>query len=296
MALGAQLNHGWGWTGSTQTLQPPGVGRCPLALRLGCESELAASFIAPCLTGLTSCVPSSSVLPADRKPLTPTALPAPDLAQGVHTSSTCSYMEAADSSHAKMSHSTSLEDSEDPVLAELTRPLHRPSSMGELASRGQELQAITTAGAPNSDCKGHEPAQPSRGNHEARASLKLNLSSVYDGLLLPPLPLEPPTSCVWSQEPVATQPDVTVIAASLPAPSPMDGSSLKFHNSTFLPRLPEPLNTPAHPESPQLLETRPGVPGSITPGEYHSWDQELSSKLTPCNSWFSSKGRHLTRP
>ncbi|KAF6289352.1 WD repeat domain 62 [Rhinolophus ferrumequinum] len=207
----------------------------------------------------------SQMLLADRKPLTPTALPAPGLAQGVHTSSACSYMEATDSSHAKMSHSISLEDSEDPVLAELTRPLHRPSSMGELASRGQELQAITTAEAPNSDCKGHAPAQPSRGNHEARASLKLNLSSVYDGLLLPPLPLEPPTSCVWSQEPVATQPDVTVKAASFPAPSPMDGSSLKFHNSTFLPRLSEPLNTPADPDSPQLLETRPGVPGSITP-------------------------------
>lgn len=187
-------------------------------------------------------------------------------------------MEAAASAHAKMSHSISLEDSEDPVLAELTRSLHRPLSMGELASLGQELQAITTPSAPSSDSEGHEPALPSRGNHEARASLRLTLSSIYDRLLLPQEPREaeePPNTGVWSQEPVATQPDVTV-TASFPALSPMGVSSLSLHSSTLLPKLPpEPINASAHPDSLPLLEHKPGVPGSITPlqehtpGEYH---------------------------
>lgn len=242
-------------------------------LQVECESETAASITAPCLTGLASCVPSALVLPTDRKPSTPPALPTPVLAPSVLLPSTCSYMEATASPRAKMSHSISLENNEDPVLAELTRPVHRPSSIRDLASVGQELQAITTTAAPDSE--GHEPALPSQGNHEARSSLKLTLSSVYDRLLLPPPPLEPPSTCVWSQEPVATQPDVMVTTANFPAPSPVDVSSLRLHSSTCLPRLlvPEPLST--HPSSPSLPEARPGVPGNITtlleltPGEYH---------------------------
>nr|KAF6412254.1 WD repeat domain 62 [Rousettus aegyptiacus] len=202
------------------------------------------------------------ILPTDRKPSTPPALPTPVLAPSVLLPSTCSYMEATASPRAKMSHSISLENNEDPVLAELTRPVHRPSSIRDLASVGQELQAITTTAAPDSE--GHEPALPSQGNHEARSSLKLTLSSVYDRLLLPPPPLEPPSTCVWSQEPVATQPDVMVTTANFPAPSPVDVSSLRLHSSTCLPRLlvPEPLST--HPSSPSLPEARPGVPGNIT--------------------------------
>uniref|UniRef100_A0A452V564 WD repeat-containing protein 62 n=1 Tax=Ursus maritimus TaxID=29073 RepID=A0A452V564_URSMA len=196
------------------------------------------------------------MLPIDGKPPTPTALPTPGLGQGVHGPSTHPYMEAAASSRAKMARSISLEDSEGPVLAELTRPLHRPSSMGELASLGQELQAIPTTVAPSSNSEGREPALSSWGNHEARASLKLTLSSICDRLLLPPPPLEP----------LATQPSVTVTTATFPVPSPMDASSPRLHNSTFLPRLlvPEPLNTPAHPNSTPLPEARAGVPGSIT--------------------------------
>lgn len=159
-----------------------------------------------------------------------------------------------------MSRSSSLEESEDSVLAELTRPLCRPSSMGKLASLDQELQAITASAAPSFDSEGQEPALPSRGNHEARASLKQTLSSVCDRLLLSPPPLEPPTTCVWSQEPVATRPDVTVTTASFLAPSPVDVSSLRLHNSTFL-LAPEPLKTPAHPNSSPLPEA---IPGSIT--------------------------------
>lgn len=231
-------------------------------LQVECESETAASITAPCLTGLVSCVPSALVLPTDRKPSTPPALPTPVLAPSVLLPSTCSYMEATASPRAKMSHSISLENNEDPVLAELTRPVHRPSSIRDLASLGQELQAITTTAAPDSE--GHEPALPSQGNHEARSNLKLTLSSVYDRLLLPPPPLEPPSTCVWSQEPVATQPDVMVTTANFPAPSPVDVSSLRLHSSTCLPRLlvPEPLST--HPSSPSLPEARPGVPGNIT--------------------------------
>ncbi|XP_011380134.1 WD repeat-containing protein 62 isoform X1 [Pteropus vampyrus] len=218
--------------------------------------------LTPCLTGLVSYVPSSSVLPTDRKPSTPPALPTPVLSPSVLSPSTCSYMEPTASSRAKVSRSISLENNEDPVLAELTRPVHRPSSIGDLASLGQELQAITTTAAPDSE--GHEPALPSRGNHEARTSLRLTLSSVYDRLLLPPPPLEPSSTCVWSQEPVATQPNVMVTTANFPAPSPVDVSSLRLHSSTCLPRLlvPEPLNT--HPSSPPLPEARPGVPGNIT--------------------------------
>lgn len=293
MALGARLHHGQRWTGSAQTPQPSWGGPCVSVLWLGCESESTASFTAPCLTGLASCVTPSSALPTDRKPQPPSALPTP----GLHATSTGSCLEATASSRAKMSHSISLEDSGDPVLAELARPLCRPSSSGKLASLDQELQALTTMAAPNSDSKGHEPALPSRGRHEARTSLRQTLSSVCDRLLLLPPPVEPLTSCVWSQEPVATQPDVTVTTASFPAPSPADVSSLRLHSSTFLPRLltPEPLNTPAHPNSPPLPEA---VPGSITslleltPGEYGPWGRGLSPKLIPCNS---CKGRHLTR-
>ncbi|XP_070080208.1 WD repeat-containing protein 62 isoform X6 [Equus caballus] len=221
--------------------------------------------LTPCLTGLPPCVPSSSVLPTDGKPLTPTALPTPGLAQEVCTPSTRSYLQTTASSRAKMSRSISVEDRESPVLAELPRPLRRPSSMGELASLGQDLQAVSTA-APSSDSEAQEPALPSWGNHEARASLKLTLSNICDGLLLPPPLLEPPTTCVWSQEPVATQPDVMAATASFLAHSPMDGSTLRLHNSAFLPRLPapEPLNTPAHPNKPPLPEASPGAPGSIT--------------------------------
>ncbi|VFV40567.1 wd repeat-containing protein [Lynx pardinus] len=75
-------------------------------------------------------------------------------------------------------------------------------------------------------------------------------------LLLPPSPVEP----------VATQPSVTIATATFSASSPVDASTLGLHKSTFLPRLlaPEPLNTPAHPNSTPLPEARPGVPGSIT--------------------------------
>ncbi|XP_045388205.1 WD repeat-containing protein 62 [Lemur catta] len=236
--------------------------------------EPSASFTAPCLTELPPCVPSSSVLPTDRKPPTPTSAPTPGLPQGIHVPSTCSYMEATASSRAKMSRSISLGDSEGPVMAGLARPLRRPSSMGELASLGQELQAITTTATPGSGSEGQEPAVHSWGNHDARASLRLTLSSVCDRLLLPQPPLEPPTTCVWSQEHVDSQPSVTVTTASFRAPSPVDVSTLRLHSSAFLPRLLacEPLDPPAHPNSPQLPEARPGVPGSTVSLLEHSPD------------------------
>ncbi|XP_059940779.1 WD repeat-containing protein 62 isoform X2 [Mesoplodon densirostris] len=203
--------------------------------------------------------------PLNKKPPTPAALPTPGLAQGVHTPATRSCMEATASSCAKIPRSISVEDSEGPVLAELARPLCRSSSLGELASLGQELQVITTTVTPSSDSEGQEAALPSRGNHEARASLKLTLPSICDRLVLPPPQLEAPTTCVWSQEPVATQPNVTVTTGSFLAPSPVDGSAPRLH-ATFLPRFlaTESLNTPSHPNIPPLPEARPGVPGSIT--------------------------------
>ncbi|XP_037675577.1 WD repeat-containing protein 62 [Choloepus didactylus] len=218
----------------------------------------------PCLTGPVPCAPSSSVLPADRKPPLPTAVPTPGLAQGVRAPSTRSYMESTTGSHAKMSRSISLGDGVGPVMAKLARPLHRPLPTGELASLGQELQAITTTEAPNSGSNSRELILPSWGNYEARASLRLTLSSVCDRLLLPPSPLETPATCTWSQEPVATQPCAAVPAANFLAPSPVDVSARRLHNSAFLPRLPapEPPHPPTQPSSPQLPEARPGVPGS----------------------------------
>ncbi|XP_054959036.2 WD repeat-containing protein 62 isoform X6 [Pan paniscus] len=202
----------------------------------------------PCLTSLASCVPASSVLPTDRNLPTPTSAPTPGLAQGVHAPSTCSYMEATASSRARISRSISLGDSEGPIVATLAQPLRRPSSVGELASLGQELQAITTATPPSLDSEGQEPALRSWGNHEARANLRLTLSSVCDGLLLPP---------------VDTQPGVTVPAVSFPAPSPVEESALRLHGSAFHPSLPAPESPglPAHPSNPQLPEAGPGVPG-----------------------------------
>lgn len=147
--------------------------------------------------------------------------------------------------------------------------------MGELASLGQEPQVIPTTVTLTSRMEGQEPAMPSWGNHEARASLKLSLSNVCGQLLSSP-PLEPPTTCMWSQEPVDIQPGMAVTVASFPAPSPVDVSTLRLHSSVFLPKTSAsgPLTPPGHPNNLQLLETRSRMPGSTaalldpTPGEY----------------------------
>ncbi|XP_038196347.1 WD repeat-containing protein 62 isoform X2 [Arvicola amphibius] len=151
---------------------------------------------ASCLPSLASCVP---------KPPTPTSVPTPVLDQSVCAPSACSYLETTTSSHAKIPRRISLGDSEDPVAAELSRSLHKPLSLGELASLDQEPQAVPTTVTLTSSLGGQEPPVPSWGNHEARASLKLSLSSVCGQLLTSP-PLEPPTTCVRSQEPVDVQP------------------------------------------------------------------------------------------
>ena len=255
-ALGGSLSHGGAGQGPLGPCNHAGWGALSVSPELGCESKPPASFPAPCLTGLAPCIPSSSALPTDKKPPAPTALPAAGLAQVLHTPTTCSHMEATASSHAKMSRSISLE---------------------ELASLSKELQAVTTTVTHSSDSEGREPALPSRGNHEARASLKLSLSSICDRLLLPPPQLEPPTTCVWSQEPVDTERFVTVTTDGFPAHSPADGIASRLHKSAFLPRFLAPvrLDTPVLPNSPPLPEARPRVLGSIaslrepTPGEYH---------------------------
>ncbi|KAM4825462.1 WD repeat-containing protein 62 [Thomomys bottae] len=202
---------------------------------------------------LTPCVPSSWTLPTDRKPSTPT--PEPGLTGGVSAPSTCSSMESTTSSRARMSCDISLGDSEDPITTQLASPLHRPSSAEELDVLGQELPALTTA-EPNSGNENQEPSLPSWGNHEARASLRLTLSSVCDGL-------KPPTVCVWSQDSMDMRPGVAATAASSLAPSPMDRSAPRRHSSAFLP-LPSPpsLSPSLHSNSPPLPEVRPEVPGS----------------------------------
>lgn len=195
----------------------------------------------------------------------------------------CSYLETTASSHAKITHSISLGDSEGPVTDELSKELHKSVSMGELVSPGQELQADPTTVTSTSSIQGQEPALPSWGNHEARANLKLTLSSVCDQLLCPPT-VEPPTTHGWSQELVDVQPGVAVTVTSFPAPSPVDVSTLRLHSSIFLPKASAsaPLTTPAHPSNLQLVESRSRMPGSTAAplepaaGEYHSWDIEPS--------------------
>lgn len=230
-----------------------------------------SSFTAPPLTSLASCVPPSLVSPTDRKPPTPSVLTT-GREQSISAPSSCSYLESTTSSHVKTTRSISLGDSEGPVTAELPRALHKP------LSPDQELQAIPTTVALTSSIKDHEPALPSWGNHEARASLKLTLSSVCEQLLSPP-PREPPTTHVWSQEPVDVPPSMAVTVASFCAPSPVDMSTLGLHSSMFLPKTSAsgPLTPPAHLNSLQLLETRSRMPGStaalleLSPGEYCPW-------------------------
>ena len=218
------------------------------------ETQEALSLLVPPLSGLTSCVPPSSVPPTDRKPPTPTSVLTTGREQSISAPSSCSYLESTTSSHAKTTRSISLGDSEGPVTAELPQSLHKP------LSPGQELQAIPTTVALTSSIKDHEPAPLSWGNHEARASLKLTLSSVCEQLLSPP-PQEPPITHVWSQEPVDVPPSMAVTVASFCAPSPVDMSTLGLHSSMFLPKTSAsgPLTPPAHL---QLLETRSRVPGS----------------------------------
>ncbi|XP_051018736.1 WD repeat-containing protein 62 [Acomys russatus] len=221
------------------------------------------SKLNPSLTGLAARV-SSSVPPTDRKSPASTCVATAGLDQSVCTPTTCSYMETTTSSHARIPRSIFLGDSEDPVTDELSRALHKPLSLGELASPGQQLQAFPTTGTHPSSIEGQEPALPSWGNHEARANLRLTLSSVCDQLLTPP-PLEPPMARVWSQEPVDVQPGVSVTAASCPAPSPVDVSTLRLHRSVFLPKASAsgPLTPPAHPSDLQLVESRSRrMPGS----------------------------------
>lgn len=176
------------------------------------------------------------------------------------------------------------------MAAELSRSLHKPLSLGELASLDQEPQTVPTTVTLTSSLGGQEPAVPSWGNHEARASLKLSLSSVCGQLLASP-PLEPPTTCVRSQEPVDVQPGMAVTVASFQAPSPVDVSTLRLHSSLFLPKTSAsgPLTPPGHPSNLQLLETRSRLPGNTTalleptPGEY-------------CLSTAAGYGRALAQP
>lgn len=179
-----------------------------------------------------------------------------------------------------MTRSISLGDSEGSVTAELPRSLHK------LLSPEQELQAIPTTVALTSSIKGHEPALPSWGNHEARASLRLTLASVCEQLLSPP-PLEPPTTRVWSQEPADGPPSVAVTVASFCAPSPVDMSTLGLHGSVFLPKTSAsgPLTPPAHLHSLQLPENRSRMPSGTAallepvPGEYRPGD--MARTLAP---------------
>ncbi|XP_075392712.1 WD repeat-containing protein 62 isoform X2 [Tenrec ecaudatus] len=230
----AFLRAGTSYTSPEQTNVPPGEETEGLQETLEAWHPLTL-----CPLGLGPCVPASSVLPTDKKPLSPSSVPTPVLAQGVCVPCTHSYLEATASCPAKMSHSPSL------------REQPSPPSTGELASLGHELQGLTTTVAPSagSECQEH-----SWGNHEARASLRLTLSSsICDRFLLPSPPLE-----------TSTPPCAAAPAASVLPPSPVNMCALRLQDASFLPRIPapEPLDLPPHPSSSQLPETRPGIPGT----------------------------------
>ncbi|XP_036602391.1 WD repeat-containing protein 62 [Trichosurus vulpecula] len=107
------------------------------------------------------------------------------LARGSRELPACSYVEATESSRAKMSRSVSLGEKLTPTLAESCQSLglRRPLSMGELSAVGHD-------GLPNStsELSIREGGQglPLWGNHEARASLRLDLPNVCDQLLKTP--------------------------------------------------------------------------------------------------------------
>uniref|UniRef100_A0A4X2MAN8 WD repeat-containing protein 62 n=1 Tax=Vombatus ursinus TaxID=29139 RepID=A0A4X2MAN8_VOMUR len=124
-----------------------------------------------------------------------------------------SCVEAARNCHAKMSRSISLGENLTPTPAEHPRSLcglRRPLSMGELSTVGQD-------GLPSSasELNSKEGGQslPLWGNHEARASLRLDLPNVCDQPLMPPQS-SPPTPATklpetglgrgWAQGSLAT--------------------------------------------------------------------------------------------
>ncbi|XP_072464504.1 WD repeat-containing protein 62 isoform X2 [Notamacropus eugenii] len=108
------------------------------------------------------------------------------LARGSRELPIHSYVEAAMSSRAKMSRSVSLGENFTPTLAEPPQSLDglkRPLSMGELSTVGQDGLPSST-----SELNSRERGQglPLWGNHEARASLRLDLPNVCDHLLMTP--------------------------------------------------------------------------------------------------------------
>uniref|UniRef100_G3WAR4 WD repeat-containing protein 62 n=1 Tax=Sarcophilus harrisii TaxID=9305 RepID=G3WAR4_SARHA len=108
------------------------------------------------------------------------------LARGGREPRARSYLESTTSSRAKMSRSVSLGENLTPTLTEPPRPpngLRRPLSMGELSMLGQDGQP-SPAREPSAPERG--PDLPLWGNHEARASLRLDLPNVCDPLRMPP--------------------------------------------------------------------------------------------------------------
>lgn len=114
----------------------PGWGPCLSALSWAVRARPTGFPFQPLLRAWRPASPPLLRRPQTRSHQHPQPCsPAAGLAQGVHTPTTRSHMEATASSHAKMSRSISLE---------------------ELASLSQECQAVTTTVTHSSDSEGRQ--------------------------------------------------------------------------------------------------------------------------------------------
>ncbi|XP_068934623.1 WD repeat-containing protein 62 [Petaurus breviceps papuanus] len=178
-----------------------------------------------------------------------------------------SYLEAATSSQAKMSRSVSLGENLTPTLAEPPRSLYglkRPVSMGELSTVGQDGLPSSISELNSREGGQGLPLYP-RGNHEARASLRLDLPNVCDQLLMTPqspppvpAPVSPETGLGrdWVQSSLATA--ETAPAAFLTSDTP-GMKAMGLCEPSFLQRL-------SGPEPPaQACTERPATGESLGP-------------------------------
>ncbi|XP_020832587.1 LOW QUALITY PROTEIN: WD repeat-containing protein 62 [Phascolarctos cinereus] len=184
------------------------------------ETPAPASWC-PLSSGITGIVPGPPLeafpgLPLEKeRERVPEQLPRlpSALAQGSRELPTRSCVEAARNSRAKMSRSVSLGENLTPALGKYPQSLYglrKPLSMEELSTVGQDGLPGST-----SELNSKEGGQglPLWGNHEARASLRLDLPNVCDQLLMPPRSSPPTPACKlpetglergWTQGSLAT--------------------------------------------------------------------------------------------
>ncbi|XP_074074916.1 WD repeat-containing protein 62 isoform X2 [Macrotis lagotis] len=211
------------------------------------ETPVPASWC-PLISGVTGKVPGLHPegllgLPLEkereRKVKPPSLLPSPLTPRSSRELQARSYVEVADCSQGNMSRSMSLGENITPTLREFPRlldGLRRPLSMGELSTLDQDSFLSQVQ-----ELNGREGRQslPLWGNHEARASLRLDLPNVCDRLLLPPQPPAPePLEAGLGKG--RAQGSLTTVdtapAAFLPSDTP-EMKAMGLYESGFLQRL-----------------------------------------------------------